>query len=814
MTAAYATSNDPTVVSSTGVQVTTEPMFGGRDLSDVSGPNGLSSPDVSDFAFVAGSTVAGGWAAIPRASSGGQGRLTDMKDKATERLTEAHRQAASDSQEAKMWNKADKDGTLDAKVKQQTDDAVKPLAEQARKDAVAEHLKAAGGNASDSAVQQEAAKAGKEAAKKAAAEAEKTVGKKIASRAAEMAAKRTAMLAARQAGLRAAALAVGAAIPGPGWLVAAGFLVGSVLLDSEMRNMITGVFASGMDANQPPAPPQTKWLPATDDNRQNDIKKADVKLAALNEHISGIEPGSRKLWHLQDSEVPALTDMSAARTKFKEAFALADDVTGEYISLLESAPDDSWGQKMKAARRDAAQVIADFGPKAGVPLATALGTAASAGNEAYQQVREGNANARQQLANSHGRFLGFIGGGYGADNLSANIPAIEDAARGVAAADKMITDAVRDWNTAAVRTNGDDILATDNFVPARKTPEEGEKPREEQKPEHPIVTSPSKDTDPLPKPEPTVPQGLNNPLNSNPFGAGPMGNPFGGGGPAGGGPKPLSDIMSNLPEPPKKKDAGEIRSDDVLPKEKKDDGKKKDTELPEEPKPGPKTIPAAYVPPAPKPGTQHPGTAPSAVVNIPGIGPVDFKDPKIAELVQKIQNAEDGAPVTVRAGAQELGIPVGGLGKDIGPVVAPGDLKPGHIVSSSDGKDYIYVGEDQVLGEDKKLYQLSKVATFDNNTDGVFRLDTGFQPENPGAPAPDGAGAPQKPAVAPPGVGDPQHPAGTPPPPAGAQQHPAAGQQPVIVPADPGPSGTPPADPPPPGSVPGQAPIDPKNILF
>ncbi len=798
----YTTSNDSTVVSSTGVQVTTQPMFNGRDLSDVSGPNGLSGPDVADFAFVAGSAAAGGWAAIPRAANGGSGRLTDMKEKAADRLNEAHQQAAANADEARMWGKADKDGTLDAKVKQQTDDAIKPLAEQARKDAVAEHLKAAGPDATDKAVQQEAAKAGKEAAKKAAAEAEKTVGKKIATRAAEMAAKKTAMLAARQAGLRVAALAAGAAIPGPGWLVAAGVLVGSVLLDSPMRNMITGIFASGMDVNQPPAPPETKWLPATDDNRQNDIKKADVKLAALNEHISGIDPGNHKLWHLQDSQVPALTNFSGAIAKLNEAIRKGADVSSRYVSVMNSAP-DQWGEKLKAARRQEAQMICDFGPKAGVPLAAALTSSASAGNDAYQQVREGNANARQQLANSQGRFLGFIGGGYGADNLSANIPALEDAVNGVAAADKSILDAARDWNTAAVRSNSDDISAADKFVSGQKPHEGDGKPRDDKQPEHPIVTTPSKDTDPLPKADPVAPQGLNNPLPPTPFGGNPMGGglPFGAGPAAGGGPKPLGEIMSNLPEPPKKKDAGEIR-DDILPKEKKDETKK-DTEPkgPEEPKPGPKTVPAAFIPPTLKPDTPPRATTPSAVVNIPGIGPVDFKDPKIAALVDKIQKAEDGAPVTVRAGAQDLGIPVGGPGKDIGPVVPPGKLEPGNIVSSSDGKDYIYVGQDQVLGEDKRLYPLSKVATFDNNTDGVFRLDTGFQPEQPAAPGLDVAGATQQP------------PAGTTTPLAGTPQHPAAGAQPVVVPADPGPSGVPPADPAPPGSVPGQAPIDPKDIL-
>ena len=265
MTSPTTTSPDPGVVSAnSGIQVATEPMFAGRDLSDVSGPNGIAGPDVSDFAFVAGSTAAGGWAAIPRESSGGTGRLTDFKERATQGVQDRYQQAAADRADARDWAQAQKDGTLDAKVRQETADAVKPVAEQARKDAVAEHLRDAGDKASDPAVRQEAAKAGKKAAKKAAAEAEAALSRKIGSRAAELAAKKGAVLVAKQAGLRAAALAVGAAIPGPGWLVAAGFLVGSLIIDEQMRNMITGIFSSGLDANQPPAPPTTTGRTTSD----------------------------------------------------------------------------------------------------------------------------------------------------------------------------------------------------------------------------------------------------------------------------------------------------------------------------------------------------------------------------------------------------------------------------------------------------------------------------------------------------------------------------------------------------------------------
>ncbi|MFW0154030.1 hypothetical protein ACNUDN_30175 [Mycobacterium sp. smrl_JER01] len=794
--------------SSTGIQVATEPMFAGRDLSDVSGPNGISGPDVSDFAFVAGSTAAGGWAAIPREASGGTGKLTDLKERAAQSMQDRHQQAVTDRVDAREWAQAQKDGTFDTKVKQETANAVKPVAEQARKDAVADHLRAAGNKASDPAVQQDAARAGKKAARKAAADAESALSRKIGGRAAQLAAKKGAVLAAKQAGLRAAALAVGAAIPGPGWLVAGGFLVGSLIIDQQMRNMITGIFASGLDANQPPAPPTTTWLPATDDNRQNDIGPADAKLAALNEHISGIEPGSRRLWHLQDSEVPALTNLSGAVSKLNAATARAAEVSSNYTALLNNAP-EQWGEKLKTARSDAAQVIADFGPKAGAPMATALSAAAAAGNEAYQRVREGNAMARQQLANSHGRFLGFLGGGYGAENLSANIPAIEEAARGVAEADQRISDAVRDWSTAAVRAEPGPIGAS-LPVPESKAPEPDKDSEEKDtallEPTSPIATSPSADTAP-PGPDLTPPQGINNPLagpGGAPMGMGPLGgagNPFGGAGPSAG-PKPLSDIMSNLPEPPTKPDdAGEI-SDDVLPD---DEQKTTDNDGPQEPKPDEGPRPKAQPEPVVK--VDEPGpeiaeigatTEPSAVVNVEGVGPVDFKDPKIAEVVQRMQNAEDGAPVSVRAAAQDLGIPIGEPGADIGSVVAPDDLQPGHVVSSADGKDYIYVGEDQVLGEDKKIYPLSKVAVFDSSTDGLFSLDTGFV-DDQGTPQGVDDGGIQLAAVEVPGA---------PTPAAASPQDP-----PVIVPPDAGLSGQPPVDPPAPGSVPGMAPIDPTNIL-
>lgn len=103
------TSPDPGVVSSsTGIQVATEPMFAGRDLSDVSGPNGISGPDVSDFAFVAGSTAAGGWAAIPREASGGTGKLTDLKERAAQSMQDRHQQAVTDRVDAREWAQAQK----------------------------------------------------------------------------------------------------------------------------------------------------------------------------------------------------------------------------------------------------------------------------------------------------------------------------------------------------------------------------------------------------------------------------------------------------------------------------------------------------------------------------------------------------------------------------------------------------------------------------------------------------------------------------------------------------------------------------------
>jgi hypothetical protein len=47
------------ITAGPGATVATAPMFGGKDLADVSGPNGVSMPDARDFAAVAGATVLG-----------------------------------------------------------------------------------------------------------------------------------------------------------------------------------------------------------------------------------------------------------------------------------------------------------------------------------------------------------------------------------------------------------------------------------------------------------------------------------------------------------------------------------------------------------------------------------------------------------------------------------------------------------------------------------------------------------------------------------------------------------------------------------
>lgn len=675
-------------------------MFNGKDLSGLSGPNGVSQPDASDFAFLAGSTAAAGWLATNR--NGGGNRLERFKDRAATRLEGA----AGRATEARTAGQAE----------------------------------AAAARSAADAANKAGAKAATEAAEKVMA---KNAAKGIAEQGAKLAAKKGAMLAARQLGTRAAAFAIGAAIPGPGWLVAAGVLVGSLLLDKDFRNMITGVFSSGMDINQPPAPPTTNWLPATDDNRQNDIAPADKRLTDMNNAVTGISPDKYKLWHLQESEVPGLTTMGEQLKALDASGTAITNLSNDYISALNNAP-RMWGDSMREGRISVAQNIGQFKDKAGNPVGEALSEAAKQSNEVYQTLREGNAKAREQLSRSQGRFLGFVGGGSGADGLLKNLDGIEASNDALKRAEEAMHAAGADWLINPVGTDGD---SKPEKLKSIDTPEVEPKPQVESptvtpepKPVEPQV-APTETKPEVEEPKPQAPEtpAVETPqvqtpqvqTPTNPFAA--MQQPS---------TPSLDDIMKNVPQVPqqpqeepkiedpeedkKVEDKAPPKPEDPKPEPEAPEEPKPDDKAPEEPKPeAPAPDDAPPVADAPGDPKPDPNAKPveKTVVEVDG-KPVDFKDPKIAAMVEGILNGEEGTPVPLRNAAEAAGIRLPGEDQDIGKVADPNSMEPGTVIAGKDG-NYVYIGDDQVLGEDKKIKPLSEVAVFDGEHEGIFTLDTG-----------------------------------------------------------------------------------------
>lgn len=748
-------------------------MFDGNDLAGISGPNGISQPDAGDFAFLAGSTAAAGWLATDRDPDGN--RLERFKDHAATRLEGAAERAteartAAQSEAAAARSAATAAGDASATVTAEAKAATKATEAAAKK---------VGGDA--------AARAGAKAATEMAEQAVKAASKKgIAESAAKLAAKKGAVLAARQLGTRAAAFAIGTAIPGPGWLVAGGVLIGSLIFDKDFRNMITGVFSSGMDINQPPAPPTTNWLPATDDNRMDDIAPADRRLTDLNNSVTGISPDTYKLWHLQDSEVTGLPTLEGPLRALDSAGTAITNLSNDYITALNGAP-EIWGDTFREGRIGVAQNLGQFKDKAGNPVGEALSAAAAHSNEVYQGLREGNAKSREQLARSQGRFLGFIGGGSGTENLGANLDGLAASNENLKRAEEAMSAAGTDWMVKPVSTDDDAKPEVFKSIDAPATPEAME-PKPEPQIVAPAEPEPeAQEAKPAePEPEPEAPEAKpDTPAVETPQVQMPqMSNPFAGtqqpSTPS------LDDIMRNVPQVPQQpqeepkiedpKPEPEPEEEDKKIEDEKPDEPTPEPEVPEDPKPDdkgpeePGEPKPEHAAPAPEdvapaaPGDPKPAADPNAkphektVVEVDG-KPVDFKDPKIAAMVEGILNGEDGTPVPLRNAAEAAGIKLPGEDQDIGKVADPNSMEPGTVIAGKDG-NYVYIGDDQVLGEDKKIRPLSEVAVFDGQHDGIFTLDTGSpapgdvlqvadeKPLEPGAKPTDSG--PQAPGVTPP----------------------------------------------------------------
>ena len=277
-----------------------------------------------------------------------------------------------------------------------------------------------------------AEKTGKKAAKEVAEEATEKAGKKAGKRGAKQMAKQGAKQAAKatgklagKAGTRAAAgvagrlgaraglMAAGAAVPGPGWALAAG-VAATVVLEAAFnpgfRSWVGGLVRSGgVAVDTPPEPPYTHWLPHIEDDKRAEVVDAvDQTITEMNATITGVDPAEYKMWDVTGgNEVPGLTRMLPVADHINHVAGQLNTFSENMQSLM-TGSESSIMQNYAEALQPALNTIASFNEDAGQPLTDAVIQGATTANEAYQLILDANQKSRETLAKSRGDWLHVI----------------------------------------------------------------------------------------------------------------------------------------------------------------------------------------------------------------------------------------------------------------------------------------------------------------------------------------------------------------------------------------------------------------------
>ena len=294
-----------------------------------------------------------------------------------------------------------------------TDDAIK--------DGVKHRAK---GNASQEVAEEAAEKAGKKAGKQAGKQAGKKGAKQAAKQGAKQAAKATGKLAGKGAtraaagvagrlGARAGLMAAGAAVPGPGWALAAG-VAATVALEAAFnpgfRSWVGGLVRSGgVAVDTPPEPPYTHWLPRIEDDKRGEIVDAvDQTITEMNGNITGVDPAEYKMWDVTGgNEVPGLTRMLPVADHINHVASQLNTFSENMQSLM-TGSESSIMQNYADSLKPALNTIASFNEDAGKPLTDAVIQGATTANEAYQLILDANQQSRETLAKSRGDWLHVI----------------------------------------------------------------------------------------------------------------------------------------------------------------------------------------------------------------------------------------------------------------------------------------------------------------------------------------------------------------------------------------------------------------------
>lgn len=286
--------------------------------------------------------------------------------------------------------------------------------------------------AGEEVTEEAAEKAGKKAAKEVGEEAVEKTGKKVGKRGARQMAKNGAKTAAKAAGrlgkkgatraaagvagrlgARAGLMAAGAAVPGPGWALAAG-VAATVVLEAAFnpgfRSWVGGLVRSGgVAVDTPPEPPYTHWLPRIEDDKRAEVVDAvDQTITEMNATITGVDPAEYKMWDVTGgNEVPGLTRMLPVADHINHVASQLNTFSENMQSLM-TGSESSIMQNYADSLKPALNTIASFNEDAGQPLTDAVIQGATTANEAYQLILDANQQSRETLAKSSGDWLHVI----------------------------------------------------------------------------------------------------------------------------------------------------------------------------------------------------------------------------------------------------------------------------------------------------------------------------------------------------------------------------------------------------------------------
>lgn len=423
-------------------QATTGKLFDGKDFSELEGVDDNIHTD--DVGYALGGVAASAVAApgfkedgkLRNALLSGQDKLKEsgIADKLDDIGSNNDASRASRAAYEDSISNADRSST----IKEATKDANR-AGKQAGKEAAAEARKAS-------------LRATKEASKKALETGGKRAAAKVAGKAALSGAKRATVQAGARIGSKLALMAGAAAVPGPGWALAIGVgstLLIEALLNDSVRNWIgSGIRSHGPDVDAEPSPPKTNWLPNLDDERGDSIRTTDADITKLNAEVTDYDENDHRLWDPKEPGVAGTPQLDTVHKVIEDLGTKLSDAAESARTIYTTAPADSLLSESRYAMDPYFNSLTSFKTEVAPNMDTAVTGAATAANNTFQYIRDANAQSRETIAKSHGKWLHFAGRAtVDQSGLKDNRDEVENSVRETEQASQTLQDAVDGWNT-------------------------------------------------------------------------------------------------------------------------------------------------------------------------------------------------------------------------------------------------------------------------------------------------------------------------------------------------------------------------------